>query len=150
MVKILGTARNVQGRRTTNMELITHVRLLNRLDVPAQLDELRNIKDGWLDGKGIAPNHKDLDWLSGVFEQHYPDNATLPYTCPTPEGGIDMEWSVGKREISLEIDLVKRDGEWSWYDVDTRSSDENVLDLKKPSSWKWIAAQIRAMEEVSK
>lgn len=150
MIKISGTAQNVQGERITNIEPITQVHLLNRLDVSAQLDEMRNMKNGWLDGEGIAPDHKGLDWLSRIFEQHYPDNTTLPYTCPTPEGGIDMEWSAGKREISLEIDLAKRNGEWSWYDVDTRHSDEKVLDLEKSSSWKWIADQIRSMEEASK
>ena len=150
MIKISGTAQNVQGGRTTNIWPITQVHLLNRLDVSAQLDEMRNMKNGWLDGEGIAPDHKGLNWLSRTFEQHYPGNATLPYTCPTPEGGIDMEWSAGKREISLEIDLAKRNGEWSWYDVDTKHSDEKVLDLEKSSSWKWIADQIRSMEEASK
>lgn len=115
----------------------------DRLNVPAQLDKLRDMQPGWLDGEGNAPSHSGLDWLSGVFSRHYPKNATLPYVYPTPEGGVDMEWSIGKREISLGIDLVNHRGEWSRYNTDTDQSDEKTLDLDESADWKWVADQTR-------
>ena len=113
----------------------------NELDVSVQLNKLRDMTPGWLDGKGNVPSHSDLDWLSDTFRRHYPDGATLPYVYPTLEGGVDMEWSIGKREISLEVDLVNHRGEWSRYDVDTGYSVEKILDLDDPIAWKWIADQ---------
>lgn len=132
------------------IQSITKVHLLDRLDVPAQLDEMRGIKDGWLDGHGTAPSLKGLAWLSETFSRYYPHNATLPYVCPTPEGGINMEWSVGQREIGLEIDIEKHHGEWSWDDMGTGASDERCLDLDKHDSWEWVAGQIQSMAEMSK
>ena len=149
-VQVQGTAQYDQDNRISQIKSIASVRLLNQLDVLAQLDGLRGMKSGWLDGKGAAPSHAGLDWLSNVFKQYYPDDAILPHTYPTPEGGVDMEWSIGKQEIGLEIDLVGHTGEWSWHNVETGSSDESVLDLDKPSNWKWIADQIHSMEEVPK
>ena len=58
--------------------------MLDPLDVPARLDELRGMQDGWLEGDGKAPPHSGLDWLSGAFAKRgYPDDIPLPYTYPT-------------------------------------------------------------------
>lgn len=149
-VQIRGTAIYNLDNRVCNIEQITDVRLLKQLDVPAQIDGLRGMKDGWLDGEGIAPSGRGLDWLSSVFKKHYPDDVALPHTYPAPDGGVDMEWSVAEREISLEINLEKHSGEWSCYDIGTDLNDDAVLDLNKSSSWKWIADQISAMEKMSK
>lgn len=146
-VQIQGTARYNLDNHIDRIEQITDVRILKQLDVPAQLDKLRGMKNGWLDGDGVAPSHHGLDWLSRVFKKYYPDDAVPPHTYPAPDGGIDMEWSVAEREISLEINLEKHNGEWIWYDIGTGSSDERVLNLDKSSSWKWIADQICNMEK---
>lgn len=133
----------------TQIQSITDVRLLDQLDVPTQLDEMRGMKDGWLDGYGTAPSGDGLDWLSAVFSRHYPSDAALPHAYPTPEGGINMEWSVGQREIGLEIDLKKRRGEWSWDDIGTGASEEKDLYLDERHSWEWIAEQIQTMSRLS-
>ncbi len=148
-VQIQGTVQHSRDGRIS-IESITHIHLLDKLDVLVQLDELRTMKTGWLNGEGVAPSHDGLDWLSDIFKQYYPNNVVLPHIYPTPKGDLDLEWSIGKREISLEVDLVKHSGEWSWYDVSTNSSDETVLDLNKQDSWEWVANQIRSMKEMLK
>lgn len=125
------------------ISLRKHITTHDRLDVPAQLDKLRDMQPGWLDGEGSAPSHSGLDWLSDVFSRHYPNNATLPYVYPTPEGGVDMEWSIGKLEISLGIDLANHSGEWDCYNTNTDHSDEKTLDLDDSADWKWVADQTR-------
>ena len=147
---VRGIGKYDQDDRLAHMESISHVSVLRQLDMSAQLDEFRSMKKGWLDGDGIALDHKGLDWLSNIFERYYPDDATLPHTYPTPDGGIDMEWSIGSREIGLEIDLAEHQGEWSWHDVDSGSSEEKTLDLNQSSNWEWVADQIRSMTEMLK
>ena len=147
-VQIQCTIRDKVGQRA-QIQSITEIHLLNQLDVPAQLDEMRSMKDEWLDGYGTAPSSDGLDWLSAVFSRHYPKDAALPHVYPTPEGGINMEWSLGQREIGLEIDLKKHHGEWSWDDMDTGASGEEYLHLDKQGSWEWIADQIRSMSGMS-
>ncbi len=112
------------------------------LNISAQLDKLRDIKSGWLDGEGKAPSHAGLDWLSDVFKWYYSESVASPHAYPTPEGGVEIEWSIEKREIGLEIDLENRTGEWSSYDVDLDVSQEKTLDLDDAVTWQWIADQV--------
>ena len=115
------------------------------LDVAARLNELRAMQDGWLDGDGVAPPHVGLDWLADAFNRHYPDDLPLPYAYPTPEGGVQMEWSLGPFEISLEIDLASHSAEWFWVEIPTDAEDERMLNLDDETAWDWFAAEIRRL-----
>ena len=44
------------------------------MDIPARLDEFRDLKDGWLEGEGVAPNLDGLDWLVATFDRHFPND----------------------------------------------------------------------------
>ena len=65
--------------------------LLHALDIASRLEELKKIKDGWLDGAGQAPSHEGLDWLAGVLKDRYPDYLPRPYAYPVPDGGVQLE-----------------------------------------------------------
>lgn len=121
------------------------------LDVPARLDEFRELKDGWADGMqyagnwgngyGKAPSYAGLDWLSVAFTRYYPEDAPLPFTYPTPEGGVQMEWSLGDQEISLEVNLETG---WAWWhrlDMSTDDDEEQDLNLNS-DGWIWLVAEI--------
>lgn len=124
------------------MTIAAQINILDPLDVPSRLDEFRNMRDGWLDGEGIAPARAGLDWLAESFERCYPDDAPLPFTYPTPSGGVQFEWSTGRQEISLEVDLQTRQSVWHRLDASTLSDDERELNLEETASWQWIGAQI--------
>ena len=117
---------------------------LHPRDVPARLDELRTLQDGWYEGEGVAPSHEGLDWLSDAFECCYPDDAPLPYTYPTPEGGISMEWSVENSEAMLEIDIDAHSAEWHWFDRDSDDESERTLNMDESADWQWLASEIRS------
>ena len=135
-----------QQNRLGSEEWPGQITLLDPLDVPARLDEFRGMKDGWLDGNGLAPRHAGLDWLTNAFASLYPANGQLPYIYPTPEGGVQLEWSLGPNEISLEIDLTNHTGEWHCLDLTTDASDARNLDLNTPNAWNWLANQIQWLE----
>ena len=120
--------------------------MLDPLDIPARLDELRNIKDGWLDGYGKAPDHQGLDWFSQSFQRYYPDDLQLPHIYPTPEGGIQAEWSLATYESSLEVDLSNRTGEWHSLDVSTNDSTLLNLNLGAADDWDWFTREIGRLE----
>ena len=123
-------------------ERVRDVSSLDSLDVPARLDEFREMSDGWLEGYGVAPSRKGLDWLSAAFDAHYSSDTPLPYTYPTEEGGIRMEWSMGKHAMILEIDLDDRAGEWLWFDRNSDADCERRLDLDSIADWNWLSAEI--------
>ena len=118
-------------------------------DVPACLDEFRSMEDGWLDGDGLAPGHAGLDWLAAAFTAQYPKDGPLPYTYPTPEGGVWLEWTLGQQEISLNIDIAGHRGYWHRLDMASLADDERELNLDDASEWNWLAAEIRRFAGVA-
>ena len=133
------------------------VSLVVPLDVPAQLDELRKLKDGWADGiqhpsdwgsgYGKAPSHEGLDWIGDALEREYPDDLPFPRIYPTPEGGVQMEWTLGRFEAEIEVNLEDRVGEWLWIEVTSEEDGEAILNLDDSDSWAWLASKIRRLEE---
>ncbi len=115
------------------------------LDIRAQLDELRLLRDGWLEGEGLSPSATGLDWLQDAFDRHLPDEAPLPHLYPTESGGVHAEWSIGSMEISLDLNLDTRSGEWHALDTDAGKVEERTLDGDDSRDWKWLASRIEAM-----
>ena len=130
----------------TGMKSADSIETLDPLNISAQLDELRAMKDGWLDGDGIAPPKDGLNWLCAQFERYYPDRAPRPYICPTFEGGVEIEWSLKPYEIGMAVDLSEHSGEWYWINMsDDDDYDERNLDLDDLGDWSWIAGELQRL-----
>ena len=130
------------------LESIEDIFALDPLDVSARLDEFRTMQGGWLDGSGNAPGPAGLDWLSDSFERLFPDYLPLPHLFPTPEGGIEAEWSLGDRSVVFEIDLNTHRGHWLSYNKQSDDADGEegrTLDLNDPACWIWFTNEIRRM-----
>lgn len=146
-VLLQGIGRFNRAKRLLSFDSIEQVSILNPLDISAQLDELRLMKNGWLEGEGLAPPREGLDWLSQVFDDHYPENLPLPYLYPTEEGGVQAEWSFKQNEVSLRIDLGNHAGGWHALNMETDADDSCTLDLDNVEDWNWIGTQIQRMRE---
>jgi hypothetical protein len=112
------------------------------LDIPARFEKLKRLKNRWLDGTGRAPSHEGLDWLARVLKDRYPSSLPLPYAYPLPEGGIQLEWSIKRREISLEVDFDSRSGEWHSLDLETDQEEQRELDLTNDADWSWLITRL--------
>jgi hypothetical protein len=128
--------------RLQSIESVEHISILDANDITARLEELKGLRQGWLNGKGIAPNKNALDWLAGVFQHNYSDDLDSPYLYPTAEGGVQVEWSAGDWEVTLEVNLEQRTGEW--HALEMSSDDEVIRELNLDSSddWTWISEEI--------
>jgi hypothetical protein len=111
-------------------------------NIPARLDELRTLKDGWLDGGGLAPSAKGLDWLATALDEHFPDNLPLPYVYPVAEGGVQLEWPLKPQEVSLEIDFGQKSGEWHVLNIDTNAEELKSLNLAEEAAWSWVIKRL--------
>ena len=118
---------------------------LHPLDITLQLDDFRDMQDGWLDGDGFAPSHAGIDWLIGMFSQHYLHELPLPHIYPTPQGGIRAEWSLSHNEVSIEIDLQNHTAEWHLLNVNTHQSEIQELNLDEDHAWDWTTKKIRQL-----
>lgn len=143
-VLIQGIGRFSRAEQLLGIDSIEHVSILDSLDVGVQVDELRTVEDGWLEGKGTAPSEAGLDWLLAVFDRHFPDDTPLPHLYPTETGGVQAEWSLGSQEVTLELDLETHRGEWHVLDMNSGEVQERVLNCDRGEEWTWLIEQIGA------
>ena len=146
-IMIQGIGRFNRAEKLQQLESVEHITMLDDRDVGARLDEFRNLKNGWLDGKGIAPEKDGLDWLFRQFETMYPEELETPYLYPTPEGGVQAEWSINSQEITLEVDLAEHKGEWHQLDLASDKEIFEELNLDEADTWIWISEQIRTCQQ---
>lgn len=105
------------------------------LDIFARLAELKPLKDGWLDGSGLAPAPGALDWLASAFQKFYTHDLPPPHLYPTAVGGVRAEWSPGPYEASLEIGLPDHTAEWNSLNLDTDQTELRPLNLDSQDDW---------------
>lgn len=146
-VLLQGVGRFDRVNHLLGFDSIEHITILKALDISAQLDDLRLMKNGWLEGEGLAPPHEGLDWLSQAFDDHYSENLPPPYLYPTEEGGVQAEWSLKQDEVSLRIDLGSHAGGWHALNMETDADASRTLNLDRAESWDWIGRQIQQMSE---
>ena len=114
-----------------------------------QINELRTLSDGWMDGAGKAPDPDCLDWLSNWFLDNFPDDFPMNWIYPTPEGGIQAEWSLGDSEISLNIDIQNHTAVWHLLEMSTDKSEEKELDLDNIEDSKWVVERLTSLANYS-
>jgi len=144
-VKVLlqGVARYNRYDRLERIESVEQITILEPDDIGARLDELRPLKDGWLDGKGKVPDGSDLDWLEKEFNARFPEELSAPYIYPTPEGGLSLEWELAGNDISLEISFPEKMGHWHGLNLETDEETEATFVLGEPGGWQELAKRIR-------
>jgi len=141
-VKIRGVGRYNRFGKLESMEYIEEITILEPNDIEARIQELKSLQDGWLDGKGKAPNKDELEWFCDVFENQYPEKLPLPFIYPTPEGGLQLEWTLQDKEISLEIDLYTHEAEWHLLDLSSGEDEFQELDMNADKSWEWLVHRL--------
>ncbi len=146
---LTGSTRETNTSQTHGFSRKAEVAILDPLDISFRVQELKQLKLGWLDGKGIPPTHDGLDWLLNSFDEMYSNEAPLPHLYPTPEGRVLAEWSHKPWASSLEIDLTKKSGDWHTLNLDTDVEDTRMLDLTNPNDWQWLAQEIRRISAES-
>ena len=144
-VMIDGVGRYDRRNRLDGLESVEHISLLDSLDVGARLEEFTSLANGWLEGKGVAPNVDDLEWLTDQFEANYSDRLPAPYLYPTGEGGVQAEWSLDQWEATLDIDLKSKTAYWHALHQSSDEESEREIDLSSLDGWKWIADQLTSL-----
>jgi hypothetical protein len=137
LVMVEGAVVRDQADNRKRIEQVTRIEPLDPLDVPARLESLGLLRDGWLDGKGTRLSASGLAWLSNTWEEVWPDDSPLPHVYPTPEGGLQLEWSVPLGSITAEVELDSHIAQA----IASRTPDGEILEeielnLDRPGQWK--------------
>jgi hypothetical protein len=149
VVAIKGVIERDRADRLKSFESVEHITPLDPLDIETRLEELAQLRDGWLDGKGRAPERAALLRLAQAFDEHYAPDLQLPYLYPTAEGGVQAEWTLGAWEVSLEIALPAMAAQYQALHRKTGESRELDLTLTGDDGAGWTAlnAALKAVQE---
>lgn len=144
LVMVEGAVVRDQSDNRKRIEQVTRIEPLDALDVPARLEGLALLRDGWLDGEGVRPPTAGLTWLAKTWTDQWPEDVPLPYVYPTPVGGVQFEWSMPATSISVDADVTKRVAELLMSRTgDGEVLEELALDLSTPEGWQSLAEAVR-------
>lgn len=104
-VRISGIGVSDADRRLIRFGSIHEVGLLDDADELAtresRFSELASLPPGWLDGDGVPPGGFVLGRARRVIADLLDFDVPRPRVFPTPEGGIQAEWTVAGHEVSV-------------------------------------------------
>lgn len=107
-VRVSGIGVFDADQRLIRFDSIHDVSVLEDADDLARLDhrfdELAALHAGWLDGEGVAPDAVVLDRARHILAELLNFDVPRPRVFPTPEGGVQAEWDVAGREISVAFE----------------------------------------------
>lgn len=149
LVSVQGIVKRDRADRLKSFETVEHITTLDPLDIETRLEELSELKDGWLNGKGKAPDSDALRALTHKFERFFDTELPLPYIYPTPDGGIQAEWTIGGTEISLEIELPSQQAFYQALNIHTGKEEDLELRLADGEQWKQLNAALKAVQGVN-
>ena len=130
--------------RPKKLEVMAQFDHLDANDVPARVEELGTLPEGWLDGDGAALPADGVQWLMDAWEVAYPDDLPAPFTYPTPEGGVQFEWTIEDWELSARVDLMRREAEVSGLQIGGDGTVDLNVNLERPDGWVTLSDLVRS------
>jgi hypothetical protein len=70
----------------------------------SRLNTLSQLSPGWLDGEGVTPTPAAVEAARHLIWVLLNHRVPRPRLAPTPEGGVEAEWSLGDREVSVTFE----------------------------------------------
>lgn len=110
--------------------------LLDENDLGYRLDELSQLKDGWLNGEGTKLSKEALKWFELKFETFIEALEVNTYAYPTPNGNLQLEWSNENLDIELVVNLETKTSDLQIINHTNPSNETNIiLELSVDDSW---------------
>lgn len=114
-------------------------------ELAAALERIGELKDGWYEGKGFAPEPAALDAFSELLLGTFPAQLPLPFACATPEGTVFLEWTAGDRTVSAEANFKTSRIELQSVNTVSGATENETTAADKPGliqAYAWVRARI--------
>lgn len=92
--------------------------------------ELLALAPGWPDGEGVPPTVELLELVGSWLDEHQLQDLEQPRLFPTPEGGVEAEWRIGRLDLSVEFDPRRGLAEWHQLDLHSGAVVEQQVALQ--------------------
>ena len=93
----------LRGPRRGRVEDVLNAEPLLPPDWAGRLEELSLLRDGWLDGRGLAIASDALEVAESFLFKVLDANLPRPGVFPMRDGGIQLEWAAGPEELEVVI-----------------------------------------------
>jgi hypothetical protein len=133
------------SQQLVRVEEADSTELLDPLDPIVQLEQLRQLAAGWLDGQGVPPSAQLLDQIGAWLETHLRGEQPIPRLYPTPEGGVEAEWLLGRLDLSIEFDPPSNTVRWHAMDLDRNTVEEDTLPLHDAEKLQALGKKLEAV-----
>jgi hypothetical protein len=120
-----------------------HLEISQNHALSVQFEALASVKDGWMEGAGKAPAEADTEWLADQLLISFPADLAFPFACPTPGGGVFLEWSLGDWIVSAEIPFPNRRCELQATNTNTGDTIDEDRALNDASDFAAVYAFVR-------
>ncbi|EIL87441.1 hypothetical protein AB7849_03170 [Rhodanobacter sp. 115] len=133
-VQVKGVATYDSWDRLQRVVSVESLDVTKNYPLAMRFDDLIQLKDGWYEGQGIAPDRDKLAIVAEKLIGAYPERVQLPLIAPTPNGNLLLEWeAVG--DPSVDIDLAEERA--SFHSFGDRNGEiEMDFPLGTDSDWK--------------
>jgi hypothetical protein len=133
-----------RSQQLLRVEEADELELLDNTDPIVQIEQLRQLPAGWLDGKGVPPPGPLLDQISAWLENHLGGEEPTPRLYPTPEGGVEAEWLIGRLDLSIEFDPNNNTVHWHAMDLDRDTVEEDIVPLHDAENLQALGKKLEA------
>lgn len=116
--------------RLKSISEIEHLEIVPHYALTSAIDELSHLKDGWLEGRGKAPEGMYLFLLSEALVEFFPPGIDYPAVVPTEDGTVSLEWIRPDSRIELEVNFKEDRLEIYATDIGTDTFVEESFDSK--------------------
>jgi hypothetical protein len=134
-----------RSQQLLRVEEADALELLDNTDPIVQIEQLRQLPAGWLDGKGVPPSGPLLDQISAWLENHLRSEEPTPRLYPTPEGGVEAEWLIGRLDLSIEFDPNNNIVHWHAMDLDRDTVEEDFVPLHDAENLQALGKRLEAV-----
>ncbi len=132
------------SQQLLRLEEADSIELLDPLDPIVQIEQLRQLPAGWLDGQGVPPSGQLLDQISAWLESHL-RGEQFPRLYPTPEGGVEAEWLIGRLDLSIEFVPGSNTVQWHAMDLDRNTVEEDTVPLHDAEKLQALGKKLEAV-----
>jgi len=116
-----------------------------------RLQEFATLKEGWLDGNAGRPlDAAKLKELAGLFTRYFPTGLPRPHLYPTPEGAVQAEWTFGRWEAELEIELADFSAQYFACHMETGEHRELRIPLADTTGWALLNRELSELRHTAK
>ena len=112
--------------------------------------ELLELAPGWLDGEAVAPTRELLELVGAWLDEHQLQDLEQPRLFPTPEGGVEAEWRIGRLDLSIEFDPSSGLAEWHQLDLDSGAVVEQQAQLQDNPGMRELGIKLQQVLDSTK